>query len=77
MNQQPIVFQPGALDRVATGTDVIFSYKTFAEMNTRQYSLNTRQYSYQIDYGLLCSCKVLKTAINIIYICMRNADFVP
>ena len=29
-----------------------------------------------IDYGLMCSCKVLNTLVDDVYICIRNADFV-
>ena len=74
----PFASQAGASYHCATDlTDAGLCLNVFKILSQSSYmnKFNAWQYSYQIDYGLMCSCKVVYT-ITDISIGKRNADLV-
>ena len=61
-NQRPLAYQSGACDRSATPTGCVLNSNTILAFN--KTNTHDVQSMYQIDYGLVCSCKVLWIVID-------------
>ena len=62
VNKRPLAYQSGACDRSATPTGYVLNSNTILAFNkTNKHDV---QSMYQIDYGLVCSWKVLWTVID-------------
>ena len=57
-NQRPLAYQSGAFDRSAPPTGCVLNSNTILAFN--KTNTHDVQSMYQIDYGLVCSCKVMR-----------------